>query len=505
MIERLWGSWVSKGYLLSWSIVGVLAPTCEWPGTEGVQPNATPPDDPAASIADDEGVCSSHCPLRVDTHLPVGGDGSDWETALNDLQLAIDIQAQAGGGEVWLRGGTINPEQFIGGQLELANDVAVLGGFEGFERSASERRPEAEPSAFPGVRGYDGVEIPLFIAGAHSVWLDNFQLGDASLRILGSEDVLLTRITFGFANPLLIAEDSSLRFEHSFGTPHTLHDGYRAILFDRSRVAFVDSGIRYFDGGDVVLTDSMVSLERFDGSVEWILDDASKLLAVDSTLENNYVSEGIVTGGDVALVGSRLTGGSSGKSAVHVKRVIAYNSSFVFNSAGPERGAWPRASVLYGQKSVEVSFCTFFGNHCSWNETYFYADIFAADHINNSVFVPHREADPAVDPKFFAVMGPLDASNCATHERERFTGDWQSRDAFAHSHPCPNIGDAHEGAASLVRLKRFTPPFLQPPFNVDISRYDSPEWWRNSSSTSEGCRDEGAPDPGHHRDFACAE
>src|SRR5690349_16059372 len=34
-----------------------------------------------------------------------GGDGSSWENALSDLQAAIDQQAAAGGGEVWVVGG----------------------------------------------------------------------------------------------------------------------------------------------------------------------------------------------------------------------------------------------------------------------------------------------------------------------------------------------------------------------------------------------------------------
>lgn len=103
-----------------------------------------------------------------------GGDGQSWDAALPDIQAAIDLAAEAGGGQVWVAAGV------YARSIRLRPFVRVYGGFAGFESAREERDPKANPTlvraggASYAVRGadesvLDGVGIT---GGSYGVYCD---------------------------------------------------------------------------------------------------------------------------------------------------------------------------------------------------------------------------------------------------------------------------------------------------------------------------------------------
>jgi hypothetical protein len=98
--------------------------------------------------------------VRADA-LP-GGDGASWETALDDLSVAL--QAAKPGDEIWVAAGTYIPGGPGGGSrasaFELRSGIAVYGGFAGYEQQRKERDPVANPTILSG--DHNGDDEPGF-------------------------------------------------------------------------------------------------------------------------------------------------------------------------------------------------------------------------------------------------------------------------------------------------------------------------------------------------------
>lgn len=103
-----------------------------------------------------------------------GGDGLSWGAALPDIQAAIDLAADEGGGQVWVAGGV------YARSIRLRPLVRVYGGFAGFETALDEREPRVNSTviraagASYAVRGadqsvLDGVGIT---GGGYGVYCD---------------------------------------------------------------------------------------------------------------------------------------------------------------------------------------------------------------------------------------------------------------------------------------------------------------------------------------------
>jgi hypothetical protein len=82
----------------------------------------------------------------VDDSAPSGGDGTDWDTAFDDLQAALDLaNASAAVTEVWVARGTYTPSREkspgnpASAAFELVDGVAIFGGFVGNETSLDSR------------------------------------------------------------------------------------------------------------------------------------------------------------------------------------------------------------------------------------------------------------------------------------------------------------------------------------------------------------------------------
>jgi predicted outer membrane repeat protein len=99
--------------------------------------------------------------LFVDDDAPPGGDGASWRTALNDLNVALDLAAQPPSGlqEIWVAAGVYRPRSFAcePGQADpreatftLGGSVALYGGFGGHEQSIVQRDIQANPTILSG-------------------------------------------------------------------------------------------------------------------------------------------------------------------------------------------------------------------------------------------------------------------------------------------------------------------------------------------------------------------
>ncbi len=77
----------------------------------------------------------------------VGGDGSSWATAFNDLQDALTIAEY--GDEIWVASGAYRPAD-IDASFIIPNGVQLLGGFNGKESAANQARPNANETILSG-------------------------------------------------------------------------------------------------------------------------------------------------------------------------------------------------------------------------------------------------------------------------------------------------------------------------------------------------------------------
>ena len=100
--------------------------------------------------------------IFVDDGAPLGGDGLSWETAFNDLQDGI--AAAVPGDELWIAAATYTPAP-PGGPREatfaLIDNIALYGGFAGFENTLDERDTEVNITILSGdLNGDDDPKDP---------------------------------------------------------------------------------------------------------------------------------------------------------------------------------------------------------------------------------------------------------------------------------------------------------------------------------------------------------
>ena len=99
--------------------------------------------------------------IYVDAGATGQGDGTSWEDAFTDLQLALDA-APAAGDQIWVATGVYYPSAEVGGTgqryacFSLENGVALYGGFAGGEETLEERDPELHPTTLSGDVGVPG-------------------------------------------------------------------------------------------------------------------------------------------------------------------------------------------------------------------------------------------------------------------------------------------------------------------------------------------------------------
>jgi hypothetical protein len=277
---------------------------------------------------------------------------------------------------------------------------------------------------------------------------------------------------------------------------------------ETSNAMFVDTQIDVrSDAGRVAFDQSRVLLDRVGFGVGRRVDvgqslsmafTSSEALILDSTFRSG-VSRGQILDVDAAssvvLAGSQLVDSSSGETQIRsAGSLFIWNSSFV-NSIS---GRLPQAGVLVASGQLEIAASTFYGNRCAGGGESCPHDLLldgCQAIIHNSLFVG---AQPSI------VGSPQLIGNCFTPNLGAFeVAPSPSGQVLASDHPCLDAGNASRLATSHQRLMSLAAPFVAFPFSVDLSRYESAEWWQNETVLVSRATDGRAPDPGRHFDPAC--
>ena len=460
--------------------------------------------------------CEAACPLRVDPGVRSGGSGATWSLAMRDLQRAIDTQAALGGGEVWVRGGTLDVLDAVPKKrLTVPGKIRLRGGFAG-----TETRPGARDPLAPRTR-----------IGKRPTPEQSGDLGDPDdnlLRIVAQQDVLIERVHLtGYGYPLRVEKsDGIVLRDFSMESYHGSQLRRSQVRFENARFSGASYGYLEAYDARVTITDgrfvnglnpsgllaehSRVMLERVVSDGPMLLREGSKGLFVDSTFRGSADRGGYVEASDVVVVGSQFVndGIDSVTAAAPLSgdSVFVWNSSFVRLENSFAGGNYPGASAIEAPK-LEVAASTFYINRCYPGPRPCNVDIrtAGASPVHNSLFV-HPEKTASNQSSDQSVEGTsASRNNCVSTRPADFDAEPNgSGRVLARSHPCRDRGDAKLLEEARKRLLARLAPFLGPPFEAKLTRYASAAWWRGETALADQCTDTNAPEPGRHFVLACA-
>ncbi len=127
--------------------------------------------------------------LFVDADASPSGDGLTWESAFDELWMAVDgALADPGVNQIWVAEGTYTPDRGQGDRadsFDLVDGVALFGGFAGGEVSVDERDPGANPTILSG--DFNGDDLASDTDGDGLVEFSNY--GDNALNVVEGIDV----------------------------------------------------------------------------------------------------------------------------------------------------------------------------------------------------------------------------------------------------------------------------------------------------------------------------
>ena len=478
-------------------------------------------------------ACGSVEVLRVDPDASPGGDGRTWATALDSLQGAIDQLAGRGGGEVWILGGeferlTSAAEEFI----TLRSRVHVRGGFAGTETSPEQRDAGTPRTVLRTIGDTESDVIRRNLVQARDADDAKLErlallLGAPALRVencqrLLIEDVVMSTYSY-FAYAVAVeATNSEVRFDH---LQLELLNSAPYVVATNSDLSFVDltcsNEIPLLTFTEVSSSRVLVQRATMDGCS--IALTGSQALVIDSKFSGEFPpgggpSIGYLTAstGDGTLTPMVTVVDSSFSGAVPVGTPVSAPSLFVWNSVfwelfgGPVRGSAPDAGSIKAPE-LEVALSTFYRNICSAPEYEGSGNACAEDVetgpegvVHNSLFVlaqPEPGSWWNMTPRVAVTGTELLVGNCTTDASDGF--QFIDGEPIAVNHPCHDAGDVAHLEGARQRLFTRTAPFRAPPFFADLSRYASPNWWREESAVLGQCVDRAAPDPGRHLDLAC--
>lgn len=462
--------------------------------------------------------CAGACPVRVDPAAEPTGSGRSWVDPMADLQAALDQQASLGGGSVWVLGGAFDALFSNSATLAtLPSDVALYGGFDGTEWDPKQRAPSAPRTLF--TRDTHEQADPLIVVdGQSGVLLDGIgvrdALGGSSVTVMDSQNVVLNDVQLECGalsgGTCLEIASSGARLQGSF-----IHLGGTSLTVGESDVALVDTMLEgSYPAPFVSARASRLLYERVDASIGTNLSEDSHLLVKDSILRETTPRHGLVNSfGDpsqITFVDSVAFDTSVSLTAIEAQSVFVWNSSFVRLSGTRSGGGYARARAIEGVR-VEVAMSTFYDNYCDPvdGECVYEVLIGETGFVHNSVFVNEYEPPyvAAEDPAELAVSpNGATSGNCSTYDLDTFVAPsdpWAP--VLAVDHPCRDGGDEAALEAARQRLLELAAPFAEAPFHAELTRYESPDWWRTQSVLADECSDQEAPDPGRHYAAPCPE
>jgi hypothetical protein len=118
----------------------------------------------------------------------VGGDGSSWASAFNDLQDAL--ATATAGDEIWVAAGTYKPTTDGNREISfnLESGVSLYGGFAGTETDLDERDWEVNSTVLSGDIGVPGSVVDnsyhvVYASGITGVTLDGLTITGGNQRL----------------------------------------------------------------------------------------------------------------------------------------------------------------------------------------------------------------------------------------------------------------------------------------------------------------------------------
>ncbi len=256
--------------------------------------------------------------IHVDASAPDGGNGQTWGTAFNDLQDAIATAVP--GDELWIAAATYTPAPPGGPRaatFELIEDIALYGGFAGFENTLDERDPEVNITILSGdLNGDDDPDDPA-------------TRDDNTYHVIEATDldgpVILDGLTLRAANNDLAQTDDDGGGLYIFNADAVIHDcriagnsanGRGAGVFAlgdsqltvtecRFETNLVPLSLQFSGGAGLVVVgvDATISGCRFEGNVSGY--EAGGLLAVAASAivtDCEFLANQALKGGGVAMV-----------------------------------------------------------------------------------------------------------------------------------------------------------------------------------------------------------
>ncbi len=461
-------------------------------------------------------VCTGACPLRVDPGAAPGGSGTSWDEPFGDIQAAIDQQSALGGGAVWVLGGEFTPpvqdNQLL---LTFRSNVSLLGGFVGTETAPEQRNPSAPLTTLRDQRE-DSLQYSFGSVGQSNVLVDAIHLIPATrlLNVEGGSQLLFRNVALD--GPLSYPHDGSIssakvRFEQS-----SLVSAWTIVDSD---VAFVESELIWTYFPELSARSSRVLLDRVKSGPALKVQNDSDLLVKDTTLRWTFERGGLIEAYNepydhpaplsrITVMDTALVETGGGRTPINGGSVLVWNSTFANLSSGSMGGSSPHAAAIPSD-ALEVALSTFFNNQCPFNadgSCWFDITTSSTSLVHNSLFAL-AALEPMGLPNNPDLPNPIAGSprvagNCVTPERDRFLVE--EAQVLALQHPCLDGGDPAELEASRQRLLTRVALFLNPPFDVDVSRYQDPDWWKHETVLAPQCTDEAAPDPGRHYEIDCA-
>ena len=317
--------------------------------------------------------------LFVDEHAAGLNHGTSWTDAFNDLQKALVIAEAAGGTvqEIWVAAGTYSPAPPGGDRFatfQLANGVALYGGFAGGETSVDHRDPGANLTTLSGdldrndptsnccnafsTPGCDNPACEAAVCAVRSRCCDSSwdhscadlaaktcslcdgTVNENSYHVVSGSGTDITTVLDGFT----ITAGNSFGSEDSGGGMIT-EDGSPTIAdctFVANRASFLGGGMYIRDGSPTVMNSSFIANSADTGGGIFI--DRGNPNVVNCRFMANRASSGgglVIDWSDGSVVNSIFTGNVAGYVGGMVMlraQPTAINCVFISNTAAQGSG-----------------------------------------------------------------------------------------------------------------------------------------------------------------------
>ncbi len=461
-------------------------------------------------------VCTGACPLRVDPGAAPGGAGTSWDDPQSDIQAAIDQQAALGGGAVWVLAGDFTlPLRDDDVLLSLRSNVLLQGGFSGSETGAEQRDASGPRTTLRDPREtYAPSQYVFEVIEQDSVTVD-------SIHLVAKYDHLHVRDTTRllFRNTVLARPSAHPASADIESSEVRIQESGSEISWNlqNSDLAFVDTTFVSWGYDQIGVRGSRVLLDRINPALPLIVGDDSDLVVKDTNLTQALERGGFITAHDtygysgplsrITVMDSAAFDAGSAATPIKGGSLFVWNSSFVGLRGFAAGGSRPHAAAIESD-NLEVALSTFFNNQCPFNsDGPCWFDVLTTETslVHNSLFAL-ADLEPMGPPDNTDLPNPILGNsrvtgNCVTDDRTPFVVE--DAEVLALDHPCLDGGDAGELEASRQRLLARVALFAKPPFDIDVSRYQSPDWWKSSTVLEAKCTDDAAPDPGRHYALVC--